>query len=536
MNRSVTARRLRRTAALMLVLGGVALASRPVSAQLGVQITSPAPGSTVGGSITVTASVSDPLGTTQGVQFQLDGANLGAEDTNAPYAIAWNTRTASNGSHVLRAVARGLLGLSVISDPVTVTVFNDTTPPTVAITAPAAGQTVTGTIAVSANASDNVGVVGVQFRLDGAPLGAEDTTNPYSVSWNSSTASPGTHQLTAIARDAAGNTSTSAVVTVTAGDTSPPTVAITAPSSGSTVTGTVTVSANASDNIGVVGVQFRLDGAPLGSEDTTNPYSVAWDTRSAANGSHTLTAVARDAAGNTLTASPVTVTVSNDTAPPTVSITAPSSGGTVAGTIAVSASASDNVAVAGVQFRLDGAPLGAEDTTTPYSVQWDTQTATDGTHTLTAVARDAAGNSSTSSSITVTVSNNGVGRGDVFVGLLSGHVQRHSPDGTLLGTLISGSDGEASGLAFDAARILHVPHWISRTGLGPGNMVARFDDNLNQMPNFGSGYNCNPSSFAFDSAGNVYVGQADCTGDILKFDAAGTLLAAFDAQHRSPGR
>ena len=49
------------------------------------------------------------------------------------------------------------------------------------------------------------------------------------------------------------------------------------------------------------------------------------------------------------------------------------------------------------------------------------------------------------------------------------------------------------------------------------------------MPNFGSGYNCNPSSFAFDSAGNVYVGQADCTGDILKFDAAGNPLAAFDA-------
>ena len=141
---------------------------------------------------------------------------------------------------------------------------------------------------------------------------------------------------------------------------------------------------------------------------------------SAANGSHTLTAVARDAAGNTTSASPVTVTVSNDTVPPTVSMTAPSSGATVPGTITVSASASDNVGVAGVQFRLDGAPLGAEDTTAPYSVPWDTQTATDGTHTLTAVARDAAGNTSTSSSITVTVSNSGVGRGDVFVGLLGG--------------------------------------------------------------------------------------------------------------------
>ncbi len=59
------------------------------------------------------------------------------------------------------------------------------------------------------------------------------------------------------------------------------------------------MSANASDNVGVVGVQFRLDGAPFGAEDTTDPYAVAWNTTSAANGSHTLTAVARDAAGNT---------------------------------------------------------------------------------------------------------------------------------------------------------------------------------------------------------------------------------------------
>ncbi len=77
---------------------------------------------------------------------------------------------------------------------------------------------------------------------------------------------------------------TSAVVTVTVADTTPPTVAITSPSSGSTVTGTITVSANASDNVGVAGVQFRLDGAPLGAEDTTNPYSVAWNTAHGAPG------------------------------------------------------------------------------------------------------------------------------------------------------------------------------------------------------------------------------------------------------------
>src|SRR6202040_1096764 len=159
-----------------------------------------------------------------------------------------------------------------------------------------------------------------------------------------------------------------------------------------TVSGTTTVSANASDNVGVVGVQFRLDGANLSAEDTAAPYSISWNTTTATNGSHTLTAIARDAAGNTATATAVTVTVSNDTTPPTVSISAPANGATVSGTVTVSANASDNVGVVGVQFRLDGANLAVEDTTAPYSISWDTTTASNGSHTLTAVARDAAGN------------------------------------------------------------------------------------------------------------------------------------------------
>jgi len=87
---------------------------------------------------------------------------------------------------------------------------------------------------------------------------------------------------------------------------------VTAPANGATVSGTtVAVSATAADNVGVAGVQFKVDGANLGAEDTVSPYSVTWNTTAVANGSHTLTAVARDAAGNTTTAPPVTVTVSN---------------------------------------------------------------------------------------------------------------------------------------------------------------------------------------------------------------------------------
>ena len=95
------------------------------------------------------------------------------------------------------------------------------------------------------------------------------------------------------------------------GDTTPPTVSITAPATGSVVSGTVTVSATAADNTGVVGVQLILDGTNLGAEDTVSPYSFSWNTTTTADGSHVLTALTRDAAGNQATSVPVSVTVGN---------------------------------------------------------------------------------------------------------------------------------------------------------------------------------------------------------------------------------
>lgn len=97
------------------------------------------------------------------------------------------------------------------------------------------------------------------------------------------------------------------------------------PQSGSvTVQGTIPVTADAADNVGVVGVQFLLDGVALGPEDPTAPYSVTWDTTTVPNGTYTLTARARDAAGNIGTSAPVVVDVLNsDTTAPTVVITSP---------------------------------------------------------------------------------------------------------------------------------------------------------------------------------------------------------------------
>jgi beta-lactamase superfamily II metal-dependent hydrolase len=93
-----------------------------------------------------------------------------------------------------------------------------------------------------------------------------------------------------------------------------------------------------------------------------------------------------------------------DITPPTTSITAPLNGATVSATTTVSASASDNVGVTKVEFYLDGA-LKSTDTTSPYSWSWDTTTATNGSHSLTTKAYDAALNVGTSTTVSVTVSN-----------------------------------------------------------------------------------------------------------------------------------
>ncbi|HEV8644618.1 MAG TPA: Ig-like domain-containing protein [Burkholderiales bacterium] len=99
-------------------------------------------------------------------------------------------------------------------------------------------------------------------------------------------------------------------------DNTPPTVRITSPASGATVSGTITVTADASDNVGVAGVQFKYNGINFDAEDNFPPYTATAYTNNIPDGSYTLTAVARDAAGNQTTSAPVTITISNAPPPP----------------------------------------------------------------------------------------------------------------------------------------------------------------------------------------------------------------------------
>ncbi len=331
--------------------------------------------------------------------------------TTATYGSSTTTNTSMVTSHQVavtglsagtlyhfRVRSKDAANTSASSPDMTFATAGDTTPPTVSVTAPATNATISGVTTASANATDNVGVTSVQFKVDSANTGAAITAAPYNYSLNTTALSNGNHILTAVASDAAGNTTTSAGVAVKVSniaDTTPPTVSITAPASGATVSGTVSVTANASDNVGVASVQFQLDGANLGALDTASPYSVSWNTTTATNGSHTLTAIAKDAAGNSTTSTAVTVTVNNvaDTTAPSVpaglSATAISSS-----QINLSWTAStDNVGVTGYNIYRAGVKIG----TAPSTAYQDAGLNASTSYSYNVSAFDAAGNTSAQS-------------------------------------------------------------------------------------------------------------------------------------------
>jgi hypothetical protein len=199
-----------------------------------------------------------------------------------------------------------------------------------------------------------------------------------------------------------------AVEVVPATSTLPaPTVSITSPASGSTVSGTTPVSVSVTPTAGtsITDVQLQLDGQPLGPPLTMAPYTWSWDSTGLGNGSHVLGAEALQSNGATGYAPSVSVTVSNSAPPATVTITSPVTAQTLSGTVPVTATTQIPAPVDSVQFFLDDLPLGAAVTTAPYTVQWNTMTALNGSHTLSAQATDTNGNVVTSAPVTVTVAN-----------------------------------------------------------------------------------------------------------------------------------
>jgi Bacterial Ig domain/Lysyl oxidase len=187
----------------------------------GITLTLPLNGSTVAGTVNLTATTSS----TGGVQFLVDGLPFGAVVTTSPFTLAWNTTSVANGAHWLAAQTTDSTGRTGTSGVVTVTVSNgsslDTTPPTVKVNDPSQGAIVSASVAVTATAADDTAVINVQFYLDGVALGAPLTAPPYIIYWDTLNTTNGQHTITASATDTVGLVGNSAPVTVTVDNSHP---------------------------------------------------------------------------------------------------------------------------------------------------------------------------------------------------------------------------------------------------------------------------------------------------------------------------
>jgi hypothetical protein len=220
----------------------------------------------------------------------------------------------------------------------------------------------------------------------------------------------GSYSVVLSATNSAG-TSTPYPVTMTVYPSTPPTVLINSPASGTSIYGPIDVSLSATANStdtpasNIVSVTYYQGSTKIGavtSDGTSNPYVYNW--KSVAIGSYTITAVAKDDAGLTSTSSSVTMTVLQD-APPVVSITSPADGSSFerpADVALTAAASSPDVSVASVEFYKGSTKIGAAMYNSGVWVySWDRVAA--GTYSVTAVATDTCGLSTTSAPISITV-------------------------------------------------------------------------------------------------------------------------------------
>ncbi|MDJ0841666.1 MAG: PHB depolymerase family esterase [Acidobacteriota bacterium] len=458
-----------------------------------VSITSPSTGATVSGTVSVTASASDDVAVSS-VDFFIDGMLVGT-DTSSPYSYSWSTSSEANGTHSIFARAVDSSGNTATSDTISVTVtggVEDVTPPSVTLTFPTGGESVYGTVALTATASDDFGVTSVEFFVDSVSIGTgvpSGQAGPWEFLWNSTSVSDGSHTVSVKAYDAKGNEGSDGPVSITVdqdvlvldetfSDRDGNSDSLDSDAGGWTANGWVADSdnhtlgpagsgsayASVSSGSGCSGgaktedlkitldlgddpiltyqrkmslsarvnlstsAYFRVycDGNIVDEQSVTYAtYSESsWTERTVdlsayANqtvelefevmaNSNVCLAVTAEAWVDDLSIG--TPDGASDTTPPTTNITSPANNATVDGTIDITASASDNDAVAKVEFYVDGNLIGV-DTSSPYSVSWDTTSVPDGDYQLLARACDDAGNVGSDNDTTVTVDNSGGGGG-----------------------------------------------------------------------------------------------------------------------------
>jgi len=350
-------------------------------------ITAPAAGTTVAGTVTLAADASDNVGVTR-VDF-LVGAKVVGSATQSPYQIGWDSTGVFNGAQSVRARAFDAAGNIGTSAAVGIVVNNPgfaTFDPTLHAPRCAPGKSCDSGALI-----DGRGLLGPEPNqpntIDGCADGAsgtyhsDESVDRVKISTlDGGGLAPGKTVRIEATVWAWSTPASDWLDFYSAADATAPTWTQIGSSLQPTAAGVQVLSTTftlPSGNLQAVRASFRYQGSPgaCGTGSYDDRDDLVFETSGSGGG---------------------------DTIPPAVSITAPAAGASVSGVVTVSADASDNVAVTRVDFY-DGANLIAPDTSAPWSANWDAGAAGAGAHTLTAVARDAAGNSTTSAGVPVTV-------------------------------------------------------------------------------------------------------------------------------------
>lgn len=380
--------------------------------------------------LSVVVDANSSTGFVSKVELYVDGVLLDTK-TTFPYRFVWTPQvvgtyrlvalTYDDKNNVVASSVGG--GGGATPTPTTITIA---APPTVNLAAPTANSTITGgtPVQISATATDPGGhaITSVQFFVDSEFVGiatvpSSGSTYKITTTLTQKKSSDGTvlpSTITALATNSVGlaTISGSVTVNVTAGGGSgggtviglAPTVSLSAPIAAAQLAVGVShpLIATATDPDGSISsVQFSVNGASLGV-DGSYPYSWAWTPTSL--GAYAIAATATDNDGNAVTSATVNVSVIDPSAiAPTVAITSPANLASIAVNApqTILATATDDVAISGVQFYVNGQPQGVLVTAYPYATSW--LPASPGTYTLTATAIDNVGNQTTSATNVVTV-------------------------------------------------------------------------------------------------------------------------------------
>ncbi|TAK58377.1 MAG: T9SS type A sorting domain-containing protein [Bacteroidetes bacterium] len=349
-----------------------------------VDVVTPANGSTINDNTPVLAGTTDPNLT---VIVSMDGTPI--DTVIADQYGAWSTikpSALSDGQHTVSAKAIDALGQFAIDANI---FYIDTTPPAITITTPADGSTINDNTPLIYGVTEPF--LRVVVRMDGTPI--DTVTSDGAGNWSTTQPTPladGAHAVSATATDDAGNSATDTNnFTI---DTVPPSINVVTPANGSTTADrTPSITGTTDPNMTVI---VKMDGTPI--DTVVSDGSGNWSTVQPTNlsdGPHTVTGTVTDAAGNSTTdANTFTV---DATAPP-IDVVTPAVGSTTNdNTPTLSGTTDPNTTVI---VLMDGVPI--DTVVSNGSGNWSTVQPTplsDGQHTVTGIAVDAAGNTATDS-------------------------------------------------------------------------------------------------------------------------------------------